>query len=144
MFNPNLTLERLFAKNSLCNMRTENHAPMAHSGKDGVYYITIDSWHEKSTKELKELLEEGNIWEHGDYSISSYITLSDKANEIISSRLIKYGPGCNSSSFHIYVTEYATRVRMTASGWGCSVIELYDGDKQTFIDYFKNHQKRQA
>lgn len=145
MYNPNLSLEQLFKPNSLRNLRTENYMPMAHSGLDGCYYITHHTYVDETTNpELKEILEKGDKWVHTKYSISSYIDLSDEANRLVSSRLIKFGPGTSSSSFHIYVNEYTDRVYITATGWGSSCIQLYDGPKDVFLDYLKTHQKREA
>ncbi len=71
----------------------------------------------------------------------SYIDL--KASQV-SDRLIQYGPGSNSSSFTIRVWERDDgTVRVTASGWGSSVIELFDGPTFELLDYLRKYQVRQ-
>jgi hypothetical protein len=143
MYNPNLKLTELFKDNSLRNLRTNNHCPMAHSVLGNTYYITISS-HGVEYSKIKEILEKGNHWVYAKYSISSYIDLSDKASELISTRLIKYGPQSNSSSFHISCYEELENIKVIATGWGSSSIELYDGNKEEFLQYLQNHQKREA
>jgi hypothetical protein len=143
VYNPNLKLTELFKSNSLRNMTTVGNNPMPHSGD--TYYITYYSNTSSDEPSLiKEILEKGNKWGYGkgSTSISSYVDLTDQAGDLVSSRHIMYGPGSNSSSFHIYVNEYADRVLVTACGWGFSATELYDGDKKYFLQYLLDHQKR--
>lgn len=139
MFNPNLTLKELFESNSLRNLTTMSQGPMPHKGK--TYYVWCEDYSENQT--VKEILNKGNKW--GKDSINSYIDLTDKAHELISSRLIQYGPNSNSSSFSIkFISFYdePNRIRISAQGWGSSSIELYDGDKEVFLQYLKDFQVR--
>lgn len=140
MYNPNLKLNEIFESNTLRNIQTASrNAPMPHSGK--TYYVW-DTLSEDDTL-LKEILNKGNKWSYTEKgSINSYIDLTDKAHELISSRLIQYGPNSNSSSFTVRIVSNGDSVRVTANGWGSSVIELYDGDKKYFLNYLLDHQKR--
>ena len=132
-----LALESIFKTNSLRNLTTTGNNPMPHKGD--TYYLWVDS----EETELGKYLTEGNKW--GRNSINSYIDLKDDAvSYLVSDRLIQYGPGSNSSSFTIRVWEQDNgTVRVTASGWGSSVIELFDGLTIEFLDYLRKHQVRQ-
>ena len=141
MFNPNLTLEEIFVPNSLRNLRTVGHDPMPHTGN--TYYIWFNCYCDKKHPDIKRILEEGNHWKPGcGYTINSYITMSDKAGDLVSSRLIMQGPQSISSSFTVEITEEDNSVRMIAQGWGTSSILLYDGDKETFLKYLQMYQSR--
>ena len=141
MYNPNLSLKDLFIQDSLRNMKTERNNPMPHRGN--TYYITFQSYCENKLPELREILEKWNSWNHSrGFSVSSYIDLSKKGGDLVSSRLIMLGPNSNSSSFRIEVIENDNDIRMTASGWGSSSILLYSGDKKAFLDYLLIYQKR--
>ena len=141
MYKTELKLEELFKPKSLRNLTTVGNNPMPHTGC--TYYITADL----TSEEIKKIVEQGNKWGYGkgSSSISSYIDLSEQAHEEISSRLIKYGPGSNSSSFKIQVTTSANdddNLLITASGWGSSCIRLFEGTQEEFLAYLKQYQER--
>lgn len=136
-----LPFKELFKTNSLRNLHTPKQAPMPH--KDNTYYLWVENYTGKDS-EVVDTLVQGNKWTVSNGSINSYITLSDKASELVSNYLIQYGPQSRSSSFTIRVIlqNDAETIRITASGWGSSVIELYDGDSSIFLEYLKEYQKR--
>lgn len=146
MYNPELKLDELFKSNSLRNMTTYGNSAMPHKGQ--TYYV----WYDNNSGDeslIESIMKKGNKWGYGKgsnsiNSINSYIDLSDNAHELISSRLIQYGPQSTSSSFTIrFVERSDSTIRITASGWGSSVIELYDGEKKYFLQYLLDHQKRE-
>lgn len=113
--------------------------PMPHSGPR--FYI----WAPSKDGELKDLLKKGDKWSVGGDSVNSYITLSEAVMDDFGWLLLEHGPGSGSSNrtvrFHQY-DDGTNNVRITCTGWGSTVVELYDGDAQTVIDYFMAHQKR--
>ena len=137
-----LALESIFKTNSLRNLTTIGNNPMPHKGD--TYYLWVDSYE----TELGKYLTENNKWGYSSAprkSINSYINLKDDAvSYLVSDRLIQYGPASNSSSFTIRVWERDNgTVRVTANGWGSSVIELFDGLTIEFLDYLRKYQVRQ-
>lgn len=138
MYNPNLKLNEIFEPNTLRNLTTIKNDPMPHS--DNTYYLWVDG---DDKNLIKQLLNKDNKWSSGQYSKNSYITLSPLGSEKISTRLIQYGPQSLSSSFTIRVVlNESNNVRITANGWGSSVIELYDGVQSHFLQYLLDNQKR--
>lgn len=139
MYNPNLKLTEIFESNTLRNMTTEGNNPMPHRGN--TYYIS--GLYNLENNLIKELLEKGNKWK-AKSSVSSYIDLTEKAAELVSNRLIQYGPQSNSSSFKIeFRSPEEGKIRILAQGWGTSSIELYDGEEKYFLQYLLDHQKRE-
>lgn len=139
MYNPNLKLTELFKQNSLRNLTTPKQCPMPHKGN--TYYLWVNNY-SGNDSQIVDILEHGNSWS-SVRSINSYIDLTDQAGELISNRLIQYGPQSNSSSFTIEITLNAeNNIRMIAQGWGSSSIELYDGPSGYFLQYLLENQKR--
>lgn len=141
MYKTKLNFSELFKPNSLRNLVTYRNSPMPHI--KNTYYLWVENY--SNNKELSEMLTKGN--KLGINSINSYIDLSELAHEEISSRLIQCGPNSTSSSFTIRVVQFNDddddhRVLITASGWGSSVIELYNGPTTPIIEYFKEFQNR--
>ena len=139
MYNPNLKLTEIFKPNTLRNMTTHGNNPMPHRGD--TYYISGSYNLENNL--IKEILEKGNEWKTKS-SVQSYIDLTEKAAELVSNRLIQYGPQSNSSSFKIeFISPEEGKIRILAQGWGTSSIELYDGEEKYFLQYLLDHQKRE-
>lgn len=135
MFNPNLKLEEIFVSNSLRNMTTHGNNSMPH--KPPTYFL----WVNTKDSEIGEILTQGNDWIYRVKSVNSYIDI--KADSVLGRHII-YGPNSSSSSLTVEITEREDSIRVVCHGWGSSVTELYDGDKNVFLEYLKTHQKREA
>lgn len=128
-------LNDVFISNTLENRTTLRNSPMPISGN--FCYIWNDC------KATLPQLEVGNLFRPGQFSINSYIELSEKAYKEFESRCCIIGPNSKNKNQTVRVMyTHDDNFRVIVNGWGNSYVLLWEGRQLELEEYLLNYQKR--